>query len=184
MVVIEVGQLDLGLGYMAAAAAEAAANGKSADEVIQTIKDQGQRTIIYAALDSLEFLQESSRAPALLVSLANILHIKPIIQLNRGVLKIAGRERTVGHCIDWLIVAAKKIGRLEKLAVLHTNALARAEKFRDQLWPMLPDVDEISITEATPILGVHINPQAIGLVCVKALNSQSTKADSVKVKIF
>ena len=168
VMVIEVGQLALGLGYMAAAAAEAAANGKSVEEVIQAIRDQDQRTIIYAALDTLGYLKESGRAPALLVGLANVLHIKPIIQLNQGVLKMAGRERTAGHCVEWLIAAVKKIGRLEKLAVLHTNAPERAEKLRDQLHPMLQDVAEIHITEATPILGVHIGPQAIGLVCVKA----------------
>lgn len=168
VVVVEVGQLALGLGFMAAAAAEAAANGKSMAEVIQTIQDQDQRTIIFAALDTLEYLKESGRAPALLVGLANVLHIKPIIQLSRGVLRMAGRERTAGHCIEWLIATVKKIGRLEKLAVLHTNAPVRAEKLRDQLRLILPDLEDILITEATPILGVHIGPQAIGLVCVKA----------------
>jgi DegV family protein with EDD domain len=166
--VVEVGQLAMGLGFIVLAAAEAALNGSSASEIIEAIQDQDKRTIIYAALDTLEYLKQSGRAPALLVGMANLLHIKPIIQLHQGSLRMAARVRTSCRGIDWLVESVHKMGRLDKLAVLHTNALERAEKLRDELQSIFPILDEILITEATPILGVHVGPKAVGLVCVKS----------------
>jgi DegV family protein with EDD domain len=166
--VVEVGQLAMGLGFIVLAAAEAALSGNSAREIIESIKDQDRRTTIYAALDTLEYLKQSGRAPALLVGMANLLHIKPIIQLHQGSLRMAARVRTSCRGIDWLVASVHKMGKLDKLAVLHTNALERAEKLRDELQSIFPILDEILITEATPILGVHVGPRAVGLVCVKS----------------
>lgn len=166
--VVEVGQVAMGLGFIVLAAAEAALNGSSAGEIINSIKDQDRRTTIYAALDTLDYLRESGRAPALLVGIANLLKIKPIIQLHQGTLRMVARVRTSSRCIDWLVANVRKTGSLDKLAVLHTNALDRAEKLREQLQSLLPSLEEITITEATPILGVHVGPRAVGLVCVKS----------------
>lgn len=166
--VVEVGQLAMGLGFVVHAAAEAALNGSSTREIIESIRDQDRRTIIYAALDTLEYLKESGRAPALLVGIANLFHIKPIIQLHQGTLRMAARVRTSSRCIDWLVESVRKMGGLDKLAVLHTNAVDRAEKLQNELQSFIPSLEEIPITEATPILGVHVGPRAVGLVCVKA----------------
>lgn len=166
--VVEVGQLAMGLGFVVLAGAEAAMNGSSAREIIGTIQDQDRRTIIYAVLDTLEYLKESGRAPALLIGIANLFHIKPIIQLHQGNLRMVARVRTSSRGIDWLVESVRKMGKLDKLAVLHTNALERAKKLRDELQSFLPYLDKIPITEATPILGVHVGPRAVGLVCVKS----------------
>jgi DegV family protein with EDD domain len=166
--VVEVGQLAMGLGFIVLAAAEAALNGSSASEIIEAIQDQDKRTIIYAALDTLEYLKQSGRAPALLVGMANLLHIKPIIQLHQGSLRMAARVRTSCRGIDWLVESVHKMGRLDKLAVLHTNALERAKVLQDRIQYIMPSLNNISITEATPILGVHVGPRAVGLVCVKS----------------
>jgi DegV family protein with EDD domain len=166
--VVEVGQVAMGLGFVVLAAAEAALNGSSTGEIIESVKDQDSRTTIYAALDTLEYLKQSGRAPALLVGIANLFHIKPIIQLHQGTLRMAARVRTPSRCIDWLLESVRKMGGLERLAVLHTNALERAEKLRDELQSIIPTINEIPISEATPILGVHVGPRAVGLVCVKS----------------
>lgn len=166
--VVEVGQVALGLGFMAMTAAEAALDGKPIGEIIDLINDQDRRTEIFAALDTLHYLSESGRAPSLLTGVANLLRIKPIIRLHQGVLKTAGRTRTTGKSIDWLVEKLHKIGRLERLAVLHTNAFDRAEDLRTNIQSLIQIEDEILISEATPILGVHVGPDAIGLVCVKA----------------
>ncbi|MBM3137272.1 MAG: DegV family protein [Chloroflexi bacterium] len=168
--VVEVGQLALGLGFLVQAAAEASQNGKAVEEILESICDLDKRTTIFAALDTLEYLKESGRAPALLVGIANLFHIKPIIQLHQGALRLAARVRTSNHGIDWLVKSAQKMGRLEKLAVLHTNALERAKELQNRIQCILPSMKEILITEATPILGVHVGPRAVGLVCVRSVD--------------
>lgn len=171
VIVLEVGQLAMGLGFLAVTAAEAAMTGKTVESIVETVMDQDKRTMLFAALDTLEFLRESGRAPALLVGIANLLNIKPIIQLQQGALKMAGRARTPQRCIEWLVRAAQSVGDLERLAVLHTCALDMADKLHDQFQLLIPAIGEIQIAEATPTLGVHVGPRAVGFVCVKSRES-------------
>jgi len=166
--VLEVGQLALGLGFMALAAAQAALDGMPTTEIIDGIRNQDRRTIIYAALNTLDYLRESGRAPGLLVGVAKLLRIKPIIQLHKGVLRLAGQVRTGSKSIDWLASGLKKLGRLNKVAVLHTHAPERAEILAGRIHRLLPTNKKILISEVTPILGVHIGPGAVGLACVNA----------------
>lgn len=166
--VMEVGQLALGLGYLALSAAQAAQAGKPVDEIIRAIQDQDRRTFTFAALDTMEYLGASGRAPGLLVGIATLLRIKPIIQLHQGIIKVAGKARTASRSADWLMSSLAALGQLDRLAVLHTHARGRAEQLLSRIQAVVPFQGVIPISEATPILGVHVGPQAIGLVCVKS----------------
>ena len=165
--VVEIGQLAMGLGFLVLAAAEAALEGIAPDEIINKIKNQDRRTIIYAALNTLDYLQESGRAQSLLVGMANLLRIKPIVQLHQGVIKLAGQVRTAAKSIDWLVACIERLGELSQVAILHTNAFERAQSLKIQIQARLDVNEEIMISEATPTLGVHVGPGAIGLACVK-----------------
>jgi DegV family protein with EDD domain len=59
--VIDSGTLSLGMGFLVWAAAEAAALGRSMEAIVSLIADQSQRTRVFAALDTLEFLRRSGR---------------------------------------------------------------------------------------------------------------------------
>jgi len=166
--VVEAGQLTLGLGYMVIAAAEAARKGRSLAEILHMLKEQEARTFVYAAFNSLDYLRASGRAPDIVVRIANLLHIKPIIQLHKGELRLIGQERTLARSIDHLVDLASKFGRIEKLAVLHSNAVEKARILADKLKNRISYKLDIWTTEITPVLGVHIGPGAVGLACVTA----------------
>ena len=166
--VVETGQLTLGLGFLAISAAEAAQKGKSLPEILNLIKEQERRTFVYAALNSLDYLRASGRAPGLVVRIANLLRIKPIIQLHRGELKMNSQERTYARSIDCLEKLTMKIGKLEKLAILHANALEQANILADRLKKYVSGSTSIWVTEITPVLGVHVGPGAVGIACVAA----------------
>ena len=166
--VIEAGQLTLGLGFMAIAAAEAAMKGKSLSEILQMLKEQEKRTFVFAAFNTLDNLRASGRAPDIIVRIANLLHIKPIIQLHQGELRLIGQERTLSRSIDRLVDQAQKFGKIERLAVLHCNAIDKARILADKLKSRISYELDIWITEITPVLGVHIGPGAVGLACVAA----------------
>jgi DegV family protein with EDD domain len=164
--VIEAGQLTLGLGFMAIAAAEAARKGKSLDEIINLIKEKEKQTFVFFAVDTPDYLRASGRAPALVLKIATLLQIKPIIQLHQGELNLIGQERTTSKMIDHLVNRVKKLGKLERLAVLHTNALEKAEILTEKLKAQISKTMDIWISEVTPLIGVHIGPGAVGLACV------------------
>lgn len=166
--VVEAGQLTLGLGFLAIAAAEAARKGRSVDEILKIIKEREGRTFVLFAFDTLEYLRASGRAPGLVVSIANLLRIKPIIQLHQGELRLIGQERTTTKTIDHLVNKVKKLGKMERLAILHTNAIEKAEMMAEKLRAQVSQKLDIWISEVTPVLGVHIGPGAVGVACVAA----------------
>jgi DegV family protein with EDD domain len=164
--VVEAGQLTLGLGFIALAAAEAARRGKSLDEIKKMIKEKEKHTFVLFAVDTPDYLRASGRAPALVLKIATLLQIKPIIQLHQGELNLIGQERTTSKTIEHLINRVKKLGKLERIAVLHTNAIEKAEILTEKLKAQISKTMDIWISEVTPLIGVHIGPGAVGLACV------------------
>jgi len=166
--VVEAGQLTIGLGFLAIAAAQAARKGRSADEILKIIKEQDERTFVLFALDTLEYLRLSGRVPGLVVSIANLLRIKPIIQLHQGELHPVGQERTTTKSINHLVNRVKKLGKMERLAVLHTSAHEKAGLLAEKLRAQISQKLDIWVSEVTPVLGVHVGPGLVGLACVAA----------------
>lgn len=166
--VVEIGQVALGLGFLALSAARAALEGCSVQDIIRIIRERDDRTYVFAALDTLDYLRESGRAPGLVVGIANFLRIKPVIRLHRGALNMVSQVRTSAKGIERLVRLAKDLEPLEEVAVLHTNAVDRARKLSEQLKKSLDGIRELEIAEATPVLGVHTGPRAVGLACVRS----------------
>ena len=52
--VFDSGTLSLGIGFLVQAATEAAATGRSTEEIIALLEEQGSRTHVFAALDTLD----------------------------------------------------------------------------------------------------------------------------------
>ena len=75
--VFDSGSLSLGTGFLVWAAAEAAAQGHAVDEILALIREQAQRTHVFAALDTLEFLRRSGRMSRVMATLGSWLQMKP-----------------------------------------------------------------------------------------------------------
>ena len=56
---LDSGSLSMGAGFLAWTAAQAAAEGRSMDEIVALLEGQDQRIHVFAALDTVEFLQRS-----------------------------------------------------------------------------------------------------------------------------
>ena len=165
--VIEIGQVALGLGFLAISAARAALEGRSVQDIIRIIRGQDDRTYVFAALDTLDYLRESGRAPGLVVGIANFLRIKPVIRLHRGILNMVSQVRTGKKGLERLVRLAKDLEPLEQIAVLHTNAVEKARGLAEMLKESFHGIQEPDIAEVTPVLGVHTGPGAVGLACVQ-----------------
>ena len=165
--IVETGQLAMGMGFMVLKAAQAAVDGFNIGKIHNLIKEQEARTFVFAALETVDYLKRSGRVPVVAATIADLLRIKPIVQLHKGVVRLAGQVRTSSQGAAWLIHTLEKIGPIERLAVLHTNARDRAEGLAEEIKNRIGDEMEILISEATPVLGVHVGPGGIGLACVK-----------------
>lgn len=77
--VVDSGQLSLGIGFMVETAARMAMVGRSVDEILAALDEQGKRTHVFAALDTLEFLRRSGRMNGFIAGLGTLLQLKPIL---------------------------------------------------------------------------------------------------------
>jgi DegV family protein with EDD domain len=163
---VDSGQLTMGLGWQVVLAAEAAAAGKAADEILALLEDVRPRIRILAALDTLEYLRRSGRVAWARMMAARFLRIKPLMEVREGQVSMVGRVRTRRRAVDWLLEQARALGPLERLAVVHTAA-ADVGSLRARLGDTFP-VEQILVSEVGPIVGAHVGPGALGIAAVIA----------------
>lgn len=165
--IIDSGQLTLGTGLPALAAAKAAAQGATMADIVALVEDHAERTHTFAALETVEFLRRSGRLSRLQSSLASVLSIKPLLRMHRGEMTME-RIRTRRRATERLIQIATELGQLEQLHVVHTNAPERAAALADLAGHLFPKGSAPITAGVTPVIGAHIGPGAVGFVAVQA----------------
>jgi fatty acid-binding protein DegV len=140
---------------MVIAAAEAAASGESSHEILALVEDMKSRVRVYAMLDTVEYLRRSGRVGWARAKAAQILRIKPIVQLLLGKVLDVGQVRTTRRAIDRLVELTRALGPLERLAILHRLA--------DICSPA-----QLLTVAVTTIIGAHVGPRGLGVAAVIA----------------
>jgi len=164
--VVDSEQVTMGLGWMVIAAAEAAAEGQNISEILALVEDMKPRVHVYALLDTLEYLRRSGRVSWARAKAAQILRIKPIIEVFMGQVKNVGRTRTRRRAIEQLIELVQALGPVERLAVLHTYA-PEVEEIHTRLADLYPSQRPLTVP-VTTIIGAHVGPRGLGVAAVTA----------------
>jgi DegV family protein with EDD domain len=158
-------QLSLGTGFLVMEAVKAAEQGRSMEEIVALLEEQTSRTYVFAALDTLEFLQRSGRMNAVVARLGSLLQIKPLLTMHAGE-PTGERVRTRERAIQRLIQMATELGAIEKMALVHTNAPQAAQELYQRAKHLFPDEEEPLSVDVTPVLGANIGPGVIGFTCI------------------
>jgi DegV family protein with EDD domain len=159
--------LSMGQGFMALAAAEAAAQGASLEEAVARAEDVGRRLHLYAVLSTLKYLALSGRVGKLVAGMADTLNIKPLLTVQDGKLDLLERIRTHGKAVERMLdlTQAALAGKaVERLAVIHVNNPEGATRLQAQICARLACPGEILVSEFTPGLSVHAGSGVVGLV--------------------
>jgi DegV family protein with EDD domain len=164
--VVDSGQLSLGLGFQAVNAAQLAAQGATLQTITKTLEEQRSRTHVFAALETLEFLRRSGRMSRIVATFGTLLQIKPLLHMYNGN-PHAERVRTARGATKRLLGILEGLGKLEQVALVHTNAPDKAAELRSAAAELLPP-GEIESVDITPVLGANIGPGAVGFACVVA----------------
>ncbi len=162
--VLDSGQLSLGLGFQVLAASEAVRQGASLENVLRLLEDIRSRVRLIAMLDTLEYVRRSGRVSWARARLGNLFQIKPFIELREGAVLSLGESRTRKKGIQRLKEFLTKLGSLERLAILHSNAEPDARQFLEELQLSLP-VPPLVIN-VTTVIGNHVGPNGLGFAAV------------------
>jgi DegV family protein with EDD domain len=163
---VDSGQVTMGLGWQVILAAEAAAAGKGAPEILRLLEALQPRIRILAMLDTLEYLHRSGRVAWAQATAARFLRIKPLIEVHQGQVLMLGRVRTRSRAVERLIELTAELGPVERLAVVHTEA-PDVDVFRERLATQF-SLPQILISEVGPIVGAHVGTRALGIAAVIA----------------
>jgi fatty acid kinase fatty acid binding subunit len=165
--VVDSQSLSLGLGFQVLAVVEAAEQGLEA--VLAAIESTRRRLHVFAALDTLEYVRRSGRVPAAVAVVGSLLSLKPLIELTGGAVKTIGSVRTTHQADERMLSFIRQGGKLERLAILHTGAEARARGFLNQIMlemnQSLPR--DILLVNITTVVGAHLGPKALGFAGVR-----------------
>ncbi len=165
--VIDSLNLAIGQGFMVLAAAEAAARGASVDEIKLAVKHAGENLHTFATLPTLKYLYLGGRVSRLQASLADTFEIRPTLTVKDGKLVILEKNRTMKRGLSQVVNHVHKIAHnkpLERMAILHVNDPAGAEKLKQDLMEKIQCPETIDIVPLSPGLSVHTGAGLLGVV--------------------
>ena len=163
--VVDTQSLSMGQGFMVLAAAEAAKNGALGEDITKIATQTGERVRLFAALATLKYLAMSGRVGHLTAGIANFLDVRPILTLTDGKLDLLERARTQKKSWNRIFELTKEsIGncKIEKLAILHVNAIELANQFHEQFCEAVSCPEGVITAELTPGLSVHSGTGVVG----------------------
>lgn len=166
--VIDSFSLSLGLGFQVLAAAEAAQE-DGLEAALAAVDSTRRRLHVIAALDTMDYLRRSGRVPAAVTFFSGILNIKPMVELTEGRLKPIGAARTTKQSGQRVLDLLLEDGKLERLAILHTNAEPRARELLNNIMQQSSQSvpRDILMVNVTTVIGTHVGPNGLGFAAVK-----------------
>ena len=133
---------------------------------------------IYITLDTLHYLKKGGRITPAAAALGTILRLKPVLQIQGEKLDAYSKARTYKIAKNTMLDAiAKDIeerfdGKSSPediyIAIAHTDNLAAAEEFRDEVKAIYPGHD-IYIDHLSLSVACHIGPGALAITATKVL---------------
>lgn len=136
-----------------------ARQGKTAQEIVAYLENDGLEASIYVAVNTLELLKKSGRITAAGAALGTVLNIKPVLQIQGGKLdaykKVRGRQAAMQAMIDGL-----KEDRAERFAgeKLTVRAAYSGDAGAGKVW-------QAELQKAFPEYDIGLDPLPISISC-------------------
>lgn len=145
--------------------------GKSASEIVEAVKFLQGRIVLYACIDTLEYLYKGGRISHTAYTIGSLAQIKPIITVNTaGQVDVPGKTMGMRKGMVYLCkrLDLKPMDPAFPLYVMYTNKRYVAEELADRLRAQGLEIPDERIIAVGAAIGSHVGPEACGLVYVGA----------------
>jgi DegV family protein with EDD domain len=155
-------------GFIALAAARAAAEGKSLNEVIRVAEEVRGKVTFIVFLDTMRHVYRTGRIPKVASKIGSLFNIRPILTSSSGLVRLKGVVRNREHGINRILqVMREKVGQsLVHVAVMHAYVPDEAEKLKERIASEF-NCAELFITEFTPVMGYATGTGTLGFAFYK-----------------
>ncbi len=167
--VIDSRNLSTGIGLLVLRACELARQGMAAEVIVSYIENMAGRVDASFIPESLEFLKMGGRCSALAALGANLLRIKPCIQVRDGVMGV-GKKYTGSHEKVLLKYVGDRLLHLEdvdlsRVFITHSGMddPALVDKVKDAVLAAAP-FEEVLVTRAGCTISNHCGPNTLGVL--------------------
>jgi len=155
----------MAMGFVVLAAARAAAEGKSLEQVVQVAKDAIPLVGVVFTMETLEYLKRGGRIGGAQAFLGGLLDMKPVLELRDGRIEPLDRIRTKKKAVERVLAVVEAQVRDKspiRLATIHAAAPQEAAALLEMAKSRLGAAEAI-LAEASPTVAVHTGPGTIGL---------------------
>jgi DegV family protein with EDD domain len=150
-------------GFIALAAARAAAEGKDLAEVVSAAEEMKSRVDVIVFLDTIRHVYRSGRIPKVASQVGSVLNIKPIFTVS-GKIHFVGMVRNRKHGIERILqMMREKAGQSPvHVAIMHAYAPDEAKKLKERVASEF-NCAELWLTEFSPIIGYACGTGTVGI---------------------
>jgi len=151
-------------GFIALAAARAAAEGKSLAEVTKVAKEMRDKATFLILVDTIRYVYRTGRIPKVAARVGSMLNIKPILTSSSGLVRFAGAVRNEKRGIDRVLQMMRdKVGQNPvHVAVMHAYAPDEAKKLMERVSSEF-NCAELWLTEFSPVMGYACGTGTLGV---------------------
>jgi len=152
-----------GLGYLATAAAEAARQGASLDDLVKLLRTLIPHVYLVFFVETLDYLNRSGRLAKAQTALGSMLNIRPLLAIEDGEIIALDKMRTRQRALEKLCEFTLEFSKVRKITILHGENDLEVFDIRDKISEQLPEA-QVELAYYGPSLASHVGPDAVGAV--------------------
>jgi DegV family protein with EDD domain len=163
--IIDTNAILLGQGILVKAAAEAAQEGASIDEIVRLVR--GLIPHIYTVLyvDTMNYLERSGTVGKAQAILGTMMQIKPLLFMEEGEIIPMEKVKTTEKAIDKLTEFVAEFDTLEQAVIIQRSLQSSQQTYLliERLRQIFPG-KEFPIMQYNPLLASFVGPTAMGVI--------------------
>ena len=167
--IVDSRNLSSGQGLLVLKGAELAERGYSAEAIQTACSKEAPYVEASFIIDNLDYLYKGGRCNALAALGANILHLKPCIEVQNGVMAPTKKYRGSTERAAMQYVENRLLGRTDidahRIFVTHTRCPDElVNRVVKRIWELVPDAEEVLETTAGATVTTHCGPNTLGVL--------------------